>query len=115
QVGRYGLRGPYATMRRAFGSLLACSGLSGSPAAVLGSIRISVPDRPVGSPVVRTSWLRSAPPSASGGFIAEPTTPGESAHGLLGVPTWPQSATAAEAPSPPVTHNSPSGPKRTSP
>jgi hypothetical protein len=82
-VSRNGLRNPYATIRRAIGSALAALGLSGSAAPVSGSMRRIVPSPPVGSATVRTSWLRSAPPSAPGGLL-----PG-SPHGLTGVPSWP--------------------------
>ncbi len=76
-------------MRRAFGSALNASGLSGSPSPVAGSTRSSAPSSDVGSPVVRRSWLRSAPPSAVGGVRVEPGPPGGSPHGLSGLPSWP--------------------------
>ncbi len=47
-----------------------------------GSTRRMAPSRLAGSPVVRTSWLRRAPPSAVGGDIDPPTPPGGSPHGL---------------------------------
>ena len=87
-VMRNGLRRPWATMRRALGSELVF-GLPGMAAPVSGSIRRIEPSRLVGSPVVRTSWLRSAPPAAVGGVIEPPTPPGGSPQGLTGVPSWP--------------------------
>ena len=51
-VIRNGLRSPYAMMRLALASALAASGLSGNPAPVSGSTRISVPSRVTGSPLV---------------------------------------------------------------
>ena len=64
---RNGFRKPCATIRRAFGSELNASGLSGRPWPVAGSTRRRAPSSDVGSPAVRRSWLRSAPPSAVGG------------------------------------------------
>jgi len=61
----------------------------GSPAPVAGSTRRIAPLRPAGSAGVRTSWLRSAPPSAEGGDNALPTLPGGSPHGLTGAPSCP--------------------------
>ena len=84
-----GFRNPYAMIRRAFASGLAASGLSGSAAPVDGSTRISVPSRVCGSPVVRMSWARSAPPSAVGGVSAVPAPVGGSPHGLVGLPACP--------------------------
>ena len=88
-VMRNGLRRPVATIRRVFGSGLAAFGLSGMAAPVSGLTRRIVPSRPVGSPVVRTSWLRSAPPSAVGGVMEPPRPPGGSPHGFTGLPSWP--------------------------
>ena len=48
----------------------------------------SAPLRPVGSPVVRASWLRSAPPSAVGGVMFPPTGAG-SPQGFVGEPPCP--------------------------
>ena len=76
-------------MRRAFGSELNAIGLSGIAAPVIGSRRSSDPSSEVGSPVERTSWLRSAPPCAVGGVIELPTPPGGSPQGLSGLPSWP--------------------------
>ena len=83
-------------IRRAFASLLPMLALVGQAAPVSGLTRRIVPSRLVGSPVVRMSWLRSAPPSADGGAIDPPTPPGGSPHGLPGVgvpgsvpPSWP--------------------------
>ena len=90
-------------IRRAFGSALNAFGLSGRPAPVAGSTRRIAPSRLTGSPVVRMSWLRSAPPSAVGGVSVAPTPPGGSPHGLSGLPSWPQSAKLKLAPSPPLT------------
>ena len=84
-VNRNGFRNPSAIMRRAFGSALPASGLFGRPLPVVGSTRITVPSRFTGSPVVRESWLRSAPPSAVGGAGAVPTGTGGSPQGLTGV------------------------------
>ena len=89
-ASRYGLRKPVPTTRCVFASGLDASGLPGDAAPVAGSTRTSAPLRPVGSPVVRTSWARSAPPSA----LATSTTgvaPGGdvtvtgSPHGFTGV------------------------------
>ena len=91
-VIRHGLRMPYATIRRAFASGEVSNGLPGQPAPVSGSIRMIVPSSPVGSPVVRTSWERSAPPSEPGRVSAVPAAPGGSPHGFGGTPFWPQSA-----------------------
>src|SRR5919204_3617584 len=94
-VNRKGFRKPYATIRRAFASLLPASGLPAAPAPVLGSSRRSAPSSVVGSPVVRRSWLRRAPPSAVGGVSLPPTPAGGSPHGFFGVrlpalpPPWP--------------------------
>ena len=82
---RNGLRNPYAMIRRAFASLSAWFAFVGQPAPVAGSIRKTVPSRPVGSLRVRMSWARSEPPSADGGVGATPTPPGGSPHGLTGV------------------------------
>src|SRR5207248_9581622 len=82
-VNRKGLRNPYATTRRAFWSGLDASGLSGSPAPVSGLTRRMVPSRPTGSPAVRRSCDRRAPPSADGGVIVPPTPPGGSPHGFV--------------------------------
>jgi hypothetical protein len=87
-VKRNGLRSPEATIRRALVSG-PVRGLSGSGAPVAGSIRRIVPDRPVGSPPERRSWLRRAPPSAVGGVSVAPTPPGGSPHGFTGLPSWP--------------------------
>ena len=59
-------RASLATMRRAFASELVL-GFPAIAAPVFGSSRRIAPSRPVGSAGVRTSWLRSAPPSAVGG------------------------------------------------
>src|SRR5262245_32217412 len=99
---RNGFRVPYATIRRALGSLLDASGLSGSPAPVAGLTRRIAPSRETGSPPVRRSWLRRAPPSAVGGLRTAPTPPGGSPHGFSGFPSWPQSAKLKLAPSPPL-------------
>ena len=88
-VKRNGLRSPFATMRRVFGSELAASGLSGIAAPVSGFTRAIVPSSPVGSPLVRMSWLRRAPPSAVGGVMDPPTPPGGSPQGLIGLPSFP--------------------------
>ena len=48
-------------------SALANIGLPGTPSPVSGSIRISEPSSPSGSPLVRRSCARSRPPSAVGG------------------------------------------------
>src|SRR5207244_11746362 len=90
-VNRNGLRKPYATIRRAFASLLPASGLPVIPAPVAGSSRSSVPSSEVGSLGVWRSWLRSDPPSAVGGVSAPPTPAAASPHGFRGVglPTLP--------------------------
>src|ERR671910_473572 len=59
-------------IRLAFWSGLAASGLVGRAAPVAGSTRMTAPSRVTGSPAVRRSWLRSAPPSAVGGLGAAP-------------------------------------------
>ena len=91
-------------IRRAFGSGLSNIGLVLRPSPVLGSTRIMVPSRLTGSvisdSIVRTSWLRSAPPSAFGGVGLVPVC--GSPHGFTGLPSWPQSAKLNEAPSPAV-------------
>ena len=61
----------------------------GQAAPVTGLTRMIAPSRETGSPLVRRSWLRSAPPSAVGGLRTEPTVPGGSPHGLSGLPSWP--------------------------
>jgi hypothetical protein len=88
-VKRNGFRSPCAMIRRAFGSELPASGLVGTPAPVVGSTPSTAPSRETGSPLVRRSWLRSAPPSAVGGVSAAPTPPGGSPHGLTGLPSCP--------------------------
>src|SRR5512133_60423 len=88
-VKRNGLRSPYAMTRRAFASGLRLFGLSGGAAPVVGSTRRIAPSSPAGSPVVRRSWLRSAPPSADGGVSTPPAPAGGSPHGLSGLPSWP--------------------------
>ena len=88
-VKRNGLRRPYATMRRAFWSAFPASGLSGSAAPVSGFTRITLPSRLTGSPPVRRSWLRRAPPSAVGIVCVPPTPVGGSPQGLSGLPSWP--------------------------
>ncbi len=85
-VKRYGLRRPWATTRRVFGSALAAFGLSGIAAPVSGFTRMIEPSRVCGSEVVRASWLRRAPPSAVGGLMAPP---GGSPQGLTGLPSCP--------------------------
>ena len=85
-VNRNGLRKPKATIRLWLASVLAENGLPGRPAPVSGSIRTIEPSRPVGSEVVRASWLRSDPPSEVGGESAVPEPPGGSPQGLTGVP-----------------------------
>ena len=59
-------------IRRTLGSALPARGLSGSPAPVTGSTRSTAPLSAAGSPDVRRSWLRSAPPSAVGGVRIAP-------------------------------------------
>ena len=86
RVKRNGLRSPLAMIRRALASELLARGLSGSPAPVAGLTRMMVPSRVTGSPAVRRSWLRSAPPSAVGGASVAPTPPGGSPQGLSGLP-----------------------------
>src|SRR5262245_15038064 len=97
------------TIRRAFGSELPNSGLSGSAAPVAGLTRISDPFRSTGLPLGRRRlWLRRAPPRADGGVIVPFTPPGGSPHGFFGVgllvppPSWPQSREPKLAPSPEV-------------
>ena len=103
-VIRNGLRRPVAIVRRTFGSLLPANGLPGSDAPVAGSTRRIDPSSPAGSPLVRRSWLRNAPPWSDG-----------SPHGLTGLPSWPQSTNVKLAPSPPLTYRAPSAPKVRSP
>ena len=94
-VKRKGLRSPWAMIRRALASLLDASGLSASAAPVAGLTRMMLPSRLVGSPLVRRSWLRRAPPSAVGGVRVVPTPLGGSPQGFFGVgepaeaPYWP--------------------------
>ena len=76
-------------MRRSFALALPASGLPGAPAPVAGSMRITLPSRPSGSPPVRRSWTRNRPPSDVGGVSSDPTVPGGSPHGLAGVPFCP--------------------------
>src|SRR5215210_8135576 len=102
-------------MRRALGSELPARGLSGIALPVAGSTRRMEPLKPTGSPPVRKSWLRSAPPSAVGGARVAPTPPGGSPQGLSGEPSWPQSAKLKLAPSPPLAYSFPSSPKSTVP
>ncbi len=76
-------------MRRAFGSALPAFGLPAIAAPVSGfeaQDRAVEPGRVAG---VRTSWLRSAPPSAVGGVRVPPRRAGGSPHGLTGAPSWP--------------------------
>src|SRR5262245_5380130 len=113
-VKRNGLRRPEATIRRALVSG-PMTGLSGIGAPVAGSIRRIAPSRPVGSALLRRSWLRRAPPSAVGGVRAAPTPPGGSPHGFSGLPSWPQSVKLKLAPSPPLTYRAPSAPKASEP
>ena len=63
---RNGLRSPWAMIRRAFASEFEKSGFEGSAAPVVGSTRMIEPSSVTGSPAVRRSWLRSAPPSERG-------------------------------------------------
>ena len=56
-------------IRRALGSELPASGLSGRPAPVAGSTRTIEPLSPTGSPEVRRSWLRKR--AAFGGRRSE--------------------------------------------
>src|ERR671912_925859 len=102
-------------IRLAFWLGLAACGLVGSAAPVAGSTRMTAPSRVTGSPAVRRSWLRRAPPSAVGGVRVAPTPPGGSPQGLSGAPSWPQSAKLKLAPSPPVAYRAPSAPKARSP
>src|SRR4249920_3061762 len=102
-------------IRRWFASPLDPNGFPAIACPVSGSSRSSAPSRPVGSEVVRASWLLSAPPSDAGGERAVPTPPGGSPHGFLGLPAWPQSARVKLAPSPPLTYRAPSGPNASSP
>src|SRR2546426_7521221 len=118
-VIRKAFRSPYAMIRRAFASVLAAKGLPGIPAPVAGFSRRIAPSRPVGSPVVRMSWTRRAPPSAAGGAMSPP---GGSLHGFFGVttgsvvpPNCPQSAALKFEPSPSLAYSAPSGPKRSVP
>jgi len=71
-VKRNGLRKPYAMIRRAFRSLSPAFALVGQAAPVSGSTRMTVPDRPTGSPGprVRMSCERREPPSAVGIVIS---------------------------------------------
>ncbi len=55
-------------------------------APVAGSIRITEPERPIGSLVVRMSCARRRPPSDVGRVSAAPTPPGGSPHGFAGDP-----------------------------
>src|SRR5215204_1902067 len=95
KVKRKGLRRPWAMIRRALASLLAAIGLSARAAPVAGLTRMMLPSRLAGSPPVRTSWLRRAPPSAVGGVRVVPAALGGSPQGFLGVgepaepPYWP--------------------------
>src|SRR5262245_60867197 len=85
-VKRNGLRKPYATIRRAFGSELDAAGLSGMASPVEGSTRRTAPFRSTGSPLGRRKlWARRAPPSAVGGVSFPPDPAGGSPHGFLGV------------------------------
>ena len=65
-----------------------------APLAVFGSIRITVPSRVTGSPAVRRSWLRSAPPWFAG-----------SPHD--GLPVCPESTAKKSAPSPALAYSAP--------
>ncbi len=77
-------------IRRAFASRLADERVVRQrPAPVAGSTRRTVPSRVTGSPSVRRSWLRSAPPSAVGGVSVAPGAPGGSPQGFSGLPSWP--------------------------
>ena len=76
-------------MRRALASAAEPIGLPGAAAPVIGSMRISEPLRPTGSPGVRRSWARSRPPCAVGTVWAVPAPPGGSPHGFTGLPSWP--------------------------
>src|ERR671912_1880036 len=102
-------------IRLAFWLGLAACGLVGSAAPVAGSTRMTAPSRVTGSPAVRRSWLRRAPPSAVGGVRVAPTPPGGSPQGLSGAPSWPQSAKLKLAPSPPVAYRAPSAPNSRAP
>src|ERR1700741_4585058 len=113
-VMRNGLRRPCATMRRAFGSALVF-GLPGIAAPGSGSIRRIAPSRLVGSPVVRRSWARSAPPWAVGGVIEPPGALGGSPHGLTGEPSCPWSSKLKLAPSPALPYSPRPGPKARAP
>ena len=75
KVNRKGLRSPWAMTRRALASALAANGFPAAPAPVAGSTRITEPSRETGSPLVRRSWLRRAPPSAVGDVRAVPAGP----------------------------------------
>src|SRR5215218_7399366 len=102
-------------IRLAFALALPARGLSVGAAPVAGSTRMMLPSSETGSPPVRRSWLRSAPPSAVGGASVAPTPPGGSPQGLSGLPSWPQSAKLKLAPSPPLAYSFPSGPNSTVP
>ena len=94
-VIRNGLRKPWPTVRLAFADDAAASGLPADAAPVSGSMRISDPASPTGSPLVRMSCERSMPPSALRGWLA----PSGSLQGFFGVtglavlgsvpPSWP--------------------------
>src|SRR5215211_2621300 len=87
KVKRKGLRSPYAMIRRSFGSAAPANGLSGMAEPVVGSTRMIDPSSVAGSPLVRRSWARRAPPSAVGGDKTAPEPPGGSPHGLSGLPS----------------------------
>ena len=55
-------------------------------APVAGSIRITEPERPIGSAVVRMSCARRRPPSDVGRVSGLAGTPGGSLHGFAGDP-----------------------------
>ena len=81
-VMRNGLRIPVAMIRPA---LLVNAGVPlGRLASVLAAMRMTVPSRVTGSPEVRRSWERKAPPSSS----PMPAPPMGSPQGL---PVWPWS------------------------
>ncbi len=86
---RNGLRSPVAMIRRAFGSEDEARGFPEAATPVTGSSRSTEPLSPTGSPLVRRSCDRRAPPSAVGGVWLPPTPDGGSPHGFFGLPSWP--------------------------
>ena len=86
-VKRNGLRKPWATIRRRFGSALPIAGLPAAAAPVSGfTRRIAPSSEAVCDAGRRKLCARSAPPCAVGGVSV---ALGGSPHGLTGLPSWP--------------------------